>query len=58
MSHAFGIKAKKDLGYTLSTSGALVGNVAAGPVGAVVVGAFSGALSVCVNGVSKLACHT
>lgn len=58
MSHQFGAKAKAELGYTLTTSGALIGGIASGPIGAVVVGAVCGPLSICVNGISKLACHT
>ena len=58
MSHKLGAKAKAELGYTLATSGSLIGAVTTGPVGAVVIGTFSGAFSVCLNGISKLGCHT
>ena len=58
MTHIIAAKAKAELGYTLGTSGAIIGAVATGPIGAVVIGTFSGAFSICANGISKLACHT
>ena len=58
MSHIIAAKAKAELGCTLGTSGAVIGALATGPVGAVVIGTFSGAFSVCLNGISKLGCHT
>ncbi len=58
MSHIIAAKAKAELGCTLGASGAVIGALATGPVGAVVIGTFSGAFSVCLNGISKLGCHT
>lgn len=58
MSHKLGAKAKVELSCTLAASGAIIGGAAAGPIGAVAIGTFSGAFSIILNGISKLGCHT